>query len=115
VVPRPATPSRSSTLSATIIAVSVDFKPLAPGPQPRLEHVRDLWQMNRPHRPQHVLTASIFETDTGRELRIGFNETNLIHSELSRKGEPSRTNATRLQDKPDEGEQDFLGCVNRCQ
>ena len=43
--------------------------------------------MHRPHKPQAVLTAAISETDTGLELRIGFSETNLIHSELSRKGD----------------------------
>jgi len=31
-----------------------------------------------------VLTAAIYQADTGRELRIGFTLTNLIHSELSR-------------------------------
>src|SRR5688572_13401668 len=32
--------------------VSVDFKPPARERQPRLEHVRDLWQMHRPQRPR---------------------------------------------------------------
>jgi hypothetical protein len=66
--------------------VTVRFRPPQSPRQPRLEHVRDLWQMHRPHRPQHVLTPAIFRTDTGYELRIGFSETNLIHSELSRNG-----------------------------
>ena len=35
------------------------------------------------------MTAAIFQTDTGLELRIGFSLTNLIHSELSRKGDAS--------------------------
>ena len=55
--------------------------------QPRLEHVRDLWQMHRPRNPKAVLIAAIYETDTGRELRVGFSLTNLIHSELSRTDE----------------------------
>jgi hypothetical protein len=42
--------------------------------------------MHRPQRPQAILTAALFRTDTGYELRIGFNDTNLIHSELSRSG-----------------------------
>jgi hypothetical protein len=42
-------PSQSSTVSATIVVVSVGFKPAEPPPPPRLEHVRDLWQMHRPH------------------------------------------------------------------
>jgi hypothetical protein len=42
--------------------------------------------MHRAQRPQAILTAAIFRTDTGYELRIGFSETNLIHSELSRTG-----------------------------
>jgi hypothetical protein len=33
------------------------------------------------------LTAAIYETDTGRELRVGFSLTNLIHSELSCTGD----------------------------
>jgi hypothetical protein len=66
--------------------VSVRFSPPTPPRQPRLEHIRDLWQMHRPHRPQHVLTAALFRTDVGFELRVGFSETNLIHSELSRTG-----------------------------
>ena len=45
------------------------------------------WQMHRPHRPQAILTAAIFQADTGLELRIGFSDTNLIHSELSRKSD----------------------------
>lgn len=36
---------------------------------------------------QAILTAAIYRTDTGLELRIGFSLTNLIHSELSRKGD----------------------------
>ena len=36
---------------------------------------------------QAILTAAIFQTDTGLELCIGFSLTNLIHSELSRKGD----------------------------
>lgn len=43
--------------------------------------------MHRPRNPRAVLTAAIYETDTGRELRVGFSLTNLIHSELSRKGD----------------------------
>ena len=83
----PDDPSRIIDVSATIVVVTVRFTPAEPPLPPRLEHVRDLWQMLRPHRPQHVLTASIYETDTGRELRVGFSLTNLIHSELSRKGD----------------------------
>jgi hypothetical protein len=75
--------------SVTMIVVSVGFKPPEPERQPRLDHVRDLWQMHRPQRPQAILTAAIFRTDTGFELRIGFSETNLIHSELSRSGHAS--------------------------
>jgi hypothetical protein len=48
--------------------------------------VRQLWQLHRPQKPQAILTAAIFRIDTGYELRIGFNETNLVHSELSRTG-----------------------------
>jgi hypothetical protein len=43
--------------------------------------------MHRPHKPQAVLTAAIYQTDTGLELRVGFSETNLIHSQLSRTGD----------------------------
>ena len=43
--------------------------------------------MHRPQKPQAILTAAIFQTDTGLELRVGFSLTNLIHSELSRKGD----------------------------
>jgi hypothetical protein len=81
------TPLESSTLSAIIRSVTVRFTPLTPPRQPRLEHVRDLWQMHRLQKPQAILTAAIYETDTGRELRVGFSLTNLIHSELSRKGD----------------------------
>ena len=42
--------------------------------------------MHRLQKPQAILTAAIFRTDTGFELRIRFSETNLIHSELSREG-----------------------------
>jgi hypothetical protein len=49
---RRTTPSESPTFSATIIVVSVAFKPAVPERQPRLEHVRYLWQMHRPQRPQ---------------------------------------------------------------
>jgi hypothetical protein len=82
----PRNPSnRASTLSATINGVTVRFTPLTPPRHPRLKHVRDLWQMHRPQKPQAILTAAIFQTDTGRELRVGFSLTNLIHSALSRK------------------------------
>ena len=43
--------------------------------------------MHRPQRPRAILTdltAAIFQTDTGLELRVGFSESNLIHSKLSR-------------------------------
>jgi hypothetical protein len=83
---RYATPLESSTISATIVVLMIRFTPPTPRP-PRLEHVRDLWQMHRPHRPQAILTAAIFQTDTGLELRIGFSLTNLIHSQLSRTGD----------------------------
>jgi hypothetical protein len=44
-----------------------------------------------------MLTAAISETDTGRELRVGFTINNLIHSELSRKGdEPLEARAEDL-------------------
>ena len=43
--------------------------------------------MHRLQKPQAILTAAIYQTDTGLELRVGFSETNLIHSELSRKGD----------------------------
>ena len=43
--------------------------------------------MHRLQRPEAILTAAIYETDIGMELRIGFSLTNLIHSELSRKGD----------------------------
>ena len=33
------------------------------------------------------MIAAIFQTDTGLELRVGFSEINLIHSELSRSGD----------------------------
>lgn len=42
--------------------------------------------MHRPQKPQAILTAAIFRTNTGYELRIGFSEVDLIHSELSRSG-----------------------------
>lgn len=42
------------------------------------EHVRDLWQMHHADRPQATLTASLFQTDTGLELRVGFSEDNLL-------------------------------------
>ena len=67
--------------------MSVGFRPSEPPRLPRLEHVRDLWQMHRLKRPQAILTAAIYQTDTGRELRVGFSETNLVHSELSRTGD----------------------------
>ena len=34
--------------SATIVVVTVRFKPAEPPRPPRLEHVRDLWQLHRP-------------------------------------------------------------------
>ena len=43
--------------------------------------------MHRPQKPQAILTAAIFQTDVGRELRVGFTIDNLIHSELSRQGD----------------------------
>lgn len=43
--------------------------------------------MHRPQRRQAVLTAAIYKTDTGFELRVGFSLDNLIHSELSRTDE----------------------------
>lgn len=36
---------------------------------------------------RRYLTAAIFQTDTGRELRVGFSESNLIQSQLSRTGD----------------------------
>jgi hypothetical protein len=42
--------------------------------------------MHRPHRPQHVLTAAIFQNDVGLELRVGSSE-QPDSRELSRKGE----------------------------
>lgn len=77
-IARRTTPLGSATISATIIDVTVRFTPPEPPRPPRLEHIRDLWQMHRLHRPQASLTAAIYETDAGRELRVGFNETNLI-------------------------------------
>ena len=66
--------------------------------------------MHRPQKPQAILTAANFQTDTGLELRVGFSETNLIHSELSRKGdapllaraEDSRRGSCRLLTGPTE-------------
>jgi hypothetical protein len=67
--------------------VSVGSRPSASPPPPRLAHVRDLWLMHRPRKPDYLLIAAIFQSDTGRELHVGFTETNLIHSELSRTGD----------------------------
>ena len=79
--------------------MSVGFKPPAPERQPRLERVRDLWQMHRPRNRQAILTAAIFQTDAGRELRMGFTIDNLIHSELLRKGDgPLEARAEDLRD-----------------
>ena len=57
-IARRAIPLDSSALSATIVVVSVRFKPSEPPQPPRLDHVRDLWQMHRPQRPQPILTAT---------------------------------------------------------
>lgn len=61
--------------------------PTPPPRPPRLEHVRDLWRAHRPQQPAKMLTAALYDTDTGRELRVGFSAENLIHSELSRTGD----------------------------
>jgi hypothetical protein len=45
--------------------------------------------MHRPQRPQAILTAALYQTDAAAKLRVGFSLTNLIHSELSRKGAAS--------------------------
>jgi hypothetical protein len=77
--------------------VSVRFTPPTPPRQPRLEHVRGLWQMHRPQRSQAILTAALYQTDTGRELCVAFTIDNLIHSELSRKrDEPVEARAEDL-------------------
>jgi hypothetical protein len=60
--------SNHRTLSAIIRNVTVRFTPPTPPRQPRLEHVRDLWQLHRPQKPQAILTAAIFRTETGYEL-----------------------------------------------
>jgi hypothetical protein len=86
-VARRITPLRVVRLSRYHSPVAVGFKPPPPERQSRLEHVRDLWQMHRPQRPHAILTAAIYEIDTGLELRVGSSLTNLIHSELSRKGD----------------------------
>ena len=65
----------------------VGFKPPEPERLPRLELLRQLWQMHRLKRPQAILTAAIYQTDVGLALRAGFSETNLVHSELSRTGD----------------------------
>lgn len=67
--------------------MSVGFRPPEPPRLPHLLEVRQLWQMHRPQRPQAILTAAIFQTATGLELRLGFSESQLIHSELSRTGD----------------------------
>lgn len=33
---------------------------------------------------RRYLAAAIYQTDAGRELRVGFSETDLVHRELSR-------------------------------
>ena len=86
-VPRRIAPSSIIQRSRYHSPVTVRLTPPTPPRQPRLEHVRDLWKLHRPQKPQAILTAAIFQTDTGLELRIGFSLTNLIHSELSRKGD----------------------------
>jgi hypothetical protein len=48
--------------------VTVRFTPPTPPRQPRLDHVGDLWQLHRPQKPQAILTAAIFRTETGYEL-----------------------------------------------
>ena len=40
--------------------------------------------MHRPQRPQSVLTAAIFETETGLELRVDVGGDIVIHAKLSR-------------------------------
>jgi hypothetical protein len=61
------------------------------------EHVRDLWQMHRPHRPQAILTARFFRPTPAASCASGFSLTNLIHSELSRTGDgPLETRAEDL-------------------
>jgi hypothetical protein len=87
VVPRRIAPSSIIQRSRYHSPVTVRLTPPTPPRQPRLEHVRDLWKLHRPRKPQAILTAVIFQTDIGLELRIGFSLTNLIHSELSRKGD----------------------------
>ncbi len=59
----------SPTLSATIVVVSAGSKPTEPPRQPRLEHVRDLWQMHRWQKPEAILTAAFFR----RTLRQSFS------------------------------------------
>ena len=77
----------SVAFSAIIVAVSVGFTDPQLPRQPRLEHVRDIWVMHRPHRPHAILIAALYDTDAGRELRVGFTLDNLIHTELSCKGD----------------------------
>ena len=81
----------------TMVVVSVGFRKDARQP-PRLEHIRDLWQVHRPqHKPERVLAAAIYRTEAGLELRLAFSPTDLVHSELSRTGDgPLLTKAREL-------------------
>ena len=88
---------QSTTVSVAIESMTVGFHPTAPGPLPRLEHIRDLWQMQSTAQAAARTDRGDFQTDTGLELRVGFSETNLIHSELSRTGDaPLLTRAADL-------------------
>ena len=71
------------SIAGTWTACPFASKATEPPRPPRLEHVRDLWQMHRPQRPQQILTASIYETDAGRELRVGFSENKSCQYEFS--------------------------------
>ena len=82
----PHDPLQSRNVSVTIESMTVGFHPAVP------DHYRgsstyatcgrciDRTATARPDRGD-------FQTDTGLELRVGFSETNLIHSELSRTGD----------------------------
>jgi hypothetical protein len=56
-------------------------------PAPKMELARTLWTMTR--LPNRSVTATIYETETGRELRVyyGADANNLLDSLLSRSGD----------------------------
>jgi len=85
---------------ALVKALMTDYTPFIgqPAREPKLKLLRTLWTMHRA-RPQSTVTAAIWQTETGHELRVIYNDDpdNMLDTVLSRTGDaPLEQRATDL-------------------